>query len=258
MLEALTSLALVCGEAEEAVELLTYVSACQLRHIAIEFSGELGTPELWNHLCRALAAHVSHSSLRRLQLANDFPVDEDGLEEVGAVKFDAIRPLLAFHGITSLNLNIPLGLDLDDPCLGELARAFPAVENLDLYKASVQHSPQATLAGIAACAEHYLRISEISLQVDAMKIKTTPSESPRVRPSDRRVRLDFYNSPINGPRAVASKLYKMFPKAVSASGCDKSEERSEMGLWDEVYDFVLRLGSGKLSADEESRGPNYF
>jgi hypothetical protein len=181
-------------------------------------SGSTG-PNFTNILARqfysSVALHCSHSSLQILQIGdgvNDPVVNADQVHmySVGA---DILRILFCFTNLVTVWLASPVGFDLDDSQVTEIACAWPHLEDLSLEASPERHiHPRTTLESVYAFAKHCPYLQTLQMTFDATQI-------PQMRPSGmRRVTqgaldsLSVATSPISKPRSVAKFLSTIFPR----------------------------------------------
>ncbi|KAJ6532301.1 hypothetical protein DFH09DRAFT_993759 [Mycena vulgaris] len=165
----------------------------------------------------AMAAHCSHSSLQEMHIAGtyaDLTTATAGEIESYSVGGDILQPLFAFANLRTVSLEHPVGFDLDNATVVQMARSWPRLEELSLRANLFSHIPsRVTLEGVSAFAEHCPSLHTLAIVFDA-------TSGPKLRPTTttRRAapsRLRTFNvglSPINNPARVAVFLSVIFPK----------------------------------------------
>ncbi|KAJ7831540.1 hypothetical protein B0H14DRAFT_3713378 [Mycena olivaceomarginata] len=165
-----------------------------------------------------LARHCSHSSLQELFVNRDasFPTmlstDQYHLYTVGG---DILKPLLSFTNLVAVILDHPVGFDLDNSVIREMASAWPRIVHLYLTSASHGHlRSRVTLAGLYALAAHCPDLHYLAMTFDAIVV-------PKITMVKRTQRALGYLavalSPITKPLRVANFMSAMFPTLVTIS-----------------------------------------
>ncbi|KAJ7124023.1 hypothetical protein C8R43DRAFT_1135810 [Mycena crocata] len=128
-------------------------------------------------LFSALATGCSHNSLTSLQLA---------CEEMSSLLWDdpyllsaaALHVLLCFSKFTVLSIQWPLGIDLDDGTVSDLARAWARVEYLLLTSLDRPVPPRTTLRCLCSFAEHCPRLQSLEIILDASDVPVPDNSLP--------------------------------------------------------------------------------
>ncbi|KAJ6476210.1 hypothetical protein C8R45DRAFT_934823 [Mycena sanguinolenta] len=187
---------------------------CSLVELSIQELG-LTSKEISRQFYSALAAlDCSHSSLKKIFVARysdwTIPVEERGIYLFGG---DILCPLFAFTNLIDVSLSHPVGMDLDDVLVREMARAWPRIESLELPPARFHRiHPHVTLHGIYAFAQHCPRLRMLHLAFDATavpEIQVGTNEKVSQRSLDK---LNVAHSPIRESTLVAKFLSKIFPE----------------------------------------------
>ncbi|KAJ7495628.1 hypothetical protein FB451DRAFT_1387646 [Mycena latifolia] len=170
----------------------------------------------------ALAHHLSHSSLQYIHIAGGSGSDDPfprvaSAERIArhAVRGDALQPLFAFTNLVKVTLTHPVGFDIDDTTLRDMARAWPNLANLALRSAPYRHmrSTHVTLEGLAALAAHSQQLFHLELVLDATVIPPLRDAEGKVRANQDRLRvIEVECSRIKAPRRVATFLHAIFPE----------------------------------------------
>ncbi|KAF8183815.1 hypothetical protein K438DRAFT_1974844 [Mycena galopus ATCC 62051] len=231
------------------LELLIKPSLAELRIIAraIRFP-PLKT--LFQQFYGALATHCSHSSLQKISVGRghwSVPADERDMYAIGG---SILRPLFAFSNLVDVALSHPVGVDLDDDEVREMARAWPHIESLQLPpEPSHRITPRVTLKGMHAFAGHCHRLHTLHFVFDATvvpKIKGKANKNACQRSLES---LNVAYSPISQPRSVAKFLSAIFPhlgtittlqQRVSQSMAD-IEAIASQKCWEKVEEVLCDL-----------------
>ncbi|KAJ6540330.1 hypothetical protein B0H19DRAFT_1268930 [Mycena capillaripes] len=124
----------------------------------------------------------------------------------------SLRLLFRFTNLTVLSLTSPLGFDLDDDAISELAQAWPKIVTLRLKGRHPTHQPpRTTIACLNSFARHCPSLTLLTIVFDATIIPTAEAD-PRTRPVQHRLKtLDVQNSPLQTSIAAARFLSRVFP-----------------------------------------------
>ncbi|KAJ7135714.1 hypothetical protein C8R44DRAFT_534588, partial [Mycena epipterygia] len=140
------------------------------------------------------------------------PINVDQLD-IYSVGGEIFKPLLSFSNLVSLSLSHPVGFNLDDAVVRDMARAWPRIELLWLPHGRSPHriSPRVTLEGVYAFAIHCPRLQALTMTFDATVVPKAKIEG-RNRVSQHSLGLlDVAYSPVSKPRPVATFLSAIFP-----------------------------------------------
>ncbi|KAJ7673723.1 hypothetical protein DFH06DRAFT_749359 [Mycena polygramma] len=165
---------------------------------------------------RSLRKHCSHSALRNISVEGQFGSDARPLSAnetlVYSVGRDALHPLFAFTQLVQVQLAHPVGFDLDDATVLEMARAWPHVEDLSLSARPHRHvASRVTLEGIYAFAKHCPRLQSLAMTFDASVVPKL-RDNGRQRVTQKELYyLNVAGSPVTQPRRVAKFLSAIFP-----------------------------------------------
>ncbi|KAJ7664492.1 hypothetical protein DFH06DRAFT_1324043 [Mycena polygramma] len=135
-----------------------------------------------------------------------------------AVRGPHIRPLLSFVNVTKVDLAPPVGFDLDDGTIADLASAWPHIEELSLCSRGYANVPShVTLSGLLPFAQYCPQLSSLRLVLDASVLPPTwrsraVAKARVMQTSLCRLRVE--NSPVCDPLPVAAFLSGVFPNLV--------------------------------------------
>ncbi|KAF8206107.1 hypothetical protein K438DRAFT_1756828 [Mycena galopus ATCC 62051] len=188
----------------------------------------------------ALERRSSHSALRTLHVGSlhNTSVAQSGGDLGYAVGGEALHHLFAFTALVKVILITPVGFDLDDTTIGDLARAWPQIEELCLCASPHRHVySRVTLEGIYAFAEHCPELEELSITLDASIIPQLTVDGGRQRASQEALRrLDVGLSPVSDGRAVGKFLSSVFPE-LSMIVSPRREDSGE--IWEAAESFLI-------------------
>ncbi|KAF7329241.1 F-box domain-containing protein [Mycena kentingensis (nom. inval.)] len=179
----------------------------------------------------AVASRLSQESLKHLRLgiSREFrpsarPVPPTPAELANlAVPGSDLRVLFCFSGLTTVNINTPIGFQLDDPMIWELAQAWPHLTELELGTGSnfigMPGPPPATLDALRAFALFCPKLNMLiqTLELDATRHGINPA-APKIKrrivPLKALTRWSVVRSPIRAtdPLNVALFLFNLFPE----------------------------------------------
>ncbi|KAJ7657238.1 hypothetical protein DFH06DRAFT_1045211 [Mycena polygramma] len=176
------------------------------------FEAELDVCPLPGHLedlYRVLAAHCSRDFLETLKIETyDIPDAAEAYVQTG----DTLRLLFGFGSLQVVHIRSPVGFDLDDAVLTEIARSWPFLKELHL-DADRQHlPPRGTLLALQALAQHCPHLHSLNISLDATTvIQPVTAPGPRIiQPT--LVSLNMcHNSLITTAFDVARLLSSIFP-----------------------------------------------
>jgi hypothetical protein len=156
-----------------------------------------------------------------------------------SIKGDILRPLFPFRSLVKLDLEHPVGFDLDDAAVLDMARAWPSVQLLSLSSHSRYIQPRVTLVGISGIAQHCPRLQRLGITFDATVI---PELKPEVPSHTALYELDVAYSPIGDPFEVADYLGVIFPGLGPSGRCMRVYETQR--TWP-VYRLLCSTTCGK-------------
>ncbi|KAJ6589738.1 hypothetical protein B0H19DRAFT_241550 [Mycena capillaripes] len=174
-------------------------------------------------LYQLLAGHIAHDHLEMLQLEIMQPEPPVIAVHPGGL----FKPLFSFTRLTVMELMVPVGYDFDDATVAEMARAWPAIEELGL-RSRTNHEPRCTLLALESFARHCPNMWLLSITLDASSMPATLGTDDGVLPQQKLKRLDLAWSRIS-TAAVAA-----VPAFLSGLFANLTQITTDMGqLWDE-------------------------
>jgi hypothetical protein len=197
---------------DDAITIISSLGTCSLLCITMYGIRSRPTMTIARHSYATLARHCSHSHLRELVAQTDvlFPrtlsADQYSLYTVGG---DILRPLLSFTNLVAVSLSHPVGFDLDDSVILDMAAAWSRIERIFLTAASYTHVPsRVTLQGLSAFAKSCPLLRHLAMTFDATSV---PKIGVIQKTQHSLVGIEVALSPITDPRRVANFLSAMFP-----------------------------------------------
>ncbi|KAJ7919551.1 hypothetical protein B0H13DRAFT_1988642 [Mycena leptocephala] len=163
-----------------------------------------------------LLEHCSHSSLREITIGGEFDEDIEALSTAEIATFlvggDVLRPLFSFPNLIEVRLAHPVGFNLDDAMMHDLARAWPQIEVLGLTARPYRHVPsRVSLEGLYAFAKHCPHLRILALTFDATVVPKLRDNGKKRVTQRSLCHLNVAASPIRKPERVAKFLSAMFP-----------------------------------------------
>ncbi|KAJ6575747.1 hypothetical protein DFH09DRAFT_981276 [Mycena vulgaris] len=183
----------------------------------------------------ALASACAHSPLSSLALgeANRLFSEPDPTQATAAqiaislVHGRQLRPLFVLANLRTVSLSTPVGFDLDNATVSELAHAWPHLETLQFGASDFVHVPsRVTLAGLLPFAKHCSLLRTLEIPLDASVVPAWADQTTRQKriAQKRLTELRVQRSPIFAPLAVAGFLSSVFPTLRSV--CTDREYRT--------------------------------
>ncbi|KAJ7142952.1 hypothetical protein C8R44DRAFT_974416 [Mycena epipterygia] len=212
---------------------------------------QLSTTAQMHNLYTAVAAAISPKSLTSLILNDRY--GDDALAADHAIQSQSIRALFGFVNLTSISLVSPIGIDLDNTAVSELARAWPRVETLDL---SARHCasprPRVTLECLHSFARHCPNLAELTMTFDGTEVPTSDIGSTNRVFQDRLRTLNVDHSAISTAIDVARFLSAIFPRLMYIMTREVPCERPDLdevdrqriefhNLWNQVDELLPDL-----------------
>ncbi|KAJ7503284.1 hypothetical protein B0H11DRAFT_1984848, partial [Mycena galericulata] len=208
--------ALTVPRMEHTTSIISALGSCSFVELSCTSAGPQPSA-ISRQFYSALAKHCSHSSLREVSVKcnsststiADLPTDQLHHYSVG---IDILWPLLSFTQLVHVDLTHPVGFDLDDAALRDMARAWPRIKSLNLAAVPPHRiRPRATLESLRAFATHCPRLCTLELTFNATVV-------PKIRlPGEKGVSqgsLSFLNvaaSAIKKSGRVAHFISAIFP-----------------------------------------------
>ncbi|KAJ6623296.1 hypothetical protein B0H10DRAFT_1786661 [Mycena sp. CBHHK59/15] len=130
-----------------------------------------------------------------------------------AVKGHHLRPLFCFSNLTDVSLAPPVGFDLDDVTVSDMARAWPHIQWLILGAGSYAHvASRVTLQGLYAFAQHCPELHFLQISLDASAVPLMELCGKTRVSQGRLTTLRVPCSTIVAPISVVAFLSSIFPK----------------------------------------------
>ncbi|KAJ6476209.1 hypothetical protein C8R45DRAFT_1216919 [Mycena sanguinolenta] len=229
---------------ELAPRLLGFLTKCSLFKLVI-YDHALPTQAIARQFYLALASHCSHLSLENITVTKGHETIQETQRDMYLIGGEILRPLFAFSNLVHVSLSHPVGVDLDDVVVQDMARAWPRIKTLALPpKRSHRIHPRVTLQGIYAFAQHCPHLRVLHLAFDATVVPKIP-----VKARERACQLSLYeinvaHSPIRKPESgsVAKFLSKIFPEldTITTLHSEMKEWRfdAELAAFDKIWSKV--------------------
>lgn len=179
----------------------TFINICAmpLRSFHVSFTEHPTAADL-HRFHTALVSHCSHASLQSLSIQlPPFAVP-------ASAQLHSLAPLLCFVNLAHVDIVSPVGFDLNDDIVSDMARAWPHLEELELSSLEPPSAPRVTLAGLCAIAQRCPQLELLHMAFDATIIP--PPAHPIYQ--DNLYRLSVDNSPVGTPMSVATFLAGIF------------------------------------------------
>jgi hypothetical protein len=224
---------------------------------SIEFHLDVSpTSQLTLSFLTALASRPRRSSLQSIILdraranthASGWWLEEPGdaqqelLDDHCILSRDTLQPLVFFHDLCELSIDLKNPISLNDEELVDLVRGWPSLRFLRLVSGNGLSTKHLTLRGLILLVAACPKLERVDLCVDAREV---PSSGVGMDARSATVKvLEFPGSPINDPRLVAKFLSKHFPFIILVLGPPyKWEPYAEE--WVQVRDEMYRIKKDK-------------
>ncbi|KAF8554947.1 hypothetical protein OG21DRAFT_1603156 [Imleria badia] len=162
-----------------------------------------------------LASPLRRSSLQSLALGweddSDIP-DFELQDNPYIISHDTLRPLVFFHNLRELSIDLMNHISLNDEELVDLARGWPLLHFLHLVSGDGPPAKHLTLQVLVSLVVTCPELERVDLDLDARVVPTT-GVGVGVRSTIVK-ELNFQESPIDDPRLVAEFLSQHFPSTV--------------------------------------------
>ncbi|KAJ7441107.1 hypothetical protein FB451DRAFT_1441531 [Mycena latifolia] len=224
----LRHLDIVSDTIQSAFALIAHVSSPRLRalHVNTEQCAPAAT---WEASFRILARLPCRPNLLSLSLSQPsnppVPIPATAVHNF-ILSPRALRPLLRLRRLATVRLHPPLGVDLDDEALHEMATAWPRVERLTVRRAPGR--PHTTLHALLFLAAHCPDLRVLELALDATGPVPRVARPDRTHPAHALAHLHTGGSPVGEPARVAAFLSGIF------AGPAFGPRRAEGDPWGEV------------------------
>ncbi|KAJ7123938.1 hypothetical protein C8R43DRAFT_1147598 [Mycena crocata] len=155
----------------------------------------------------ALTTHCAHTTLESLLTFVSHVPAANNAEPY------PLRPLFCFVNLINVHILAPVGFDLDDATMSDMAQAWPHLEELVLsvLELPISASLRVRLASLRSLAKHCPRLENLQLAPDATSV---PPVAPRIS-QDNLWRMHVDSSPIGAAMPVAKFLTALFPALTS-------------------------------------------
>ncbi|KAJ7134055.1 hypothetical protein C8R43DRAFT_1133068 [Mycena crocata] len=255
-----------------AASYIGLMSQCTLTTVDIEIKAP-STAEQSATLYSALTAICIPSAVHSFFIKNSVSYSrrmDDG--DTYVVPSTALQTLSCFANLTTLALQSPMGFDLNDALIAELAQTWPRLQFcMLLADAGAQYRPWGiTLVALRAFAQHCPDLGYLGLTFDATVIPPRLSTgSPHIRPiQEGLLHLDVTASPASDAASVAGYLSGLFPRLWNVAyrssdndsddSDDEDEGHANAKIWAQV-NTLLPLMQGLREEEKawanQSSGP---
>ncbi|KAG5640326.1 hypothetical protein DXG03_009215 [Asterophora parasitica] len=231
---------------------LLLVAGKHLHSLGISYH-ESGTPSDWRSLTTTVEKSCSGVNLTSITIHTDIRYQAGPLDF--PIQFQHIQPLLKFHNLTYSKLETPLGFDLDDTDVEEMAKAWPHLNKLHL-KGSIHEDfhPRMTLASLKSLAQHCRHLAKVYIRIDATQPYVPATPMAPIIPHRSLTTLDVGRSPIEDPTMVATFLSDLFP-CLGPGDIMHGYWRDELNnalAWSEVRSTLVAVRANKAAALAEA------
>ncbi|KAJ7891438.1 hypothetical protein B0H13DRAFT_1887211 [Mycena leptocephala] len=207
--------------------------------VCIILPGVLNIPEN-RHLFTRFADNCPHSFLTTLTIKNpgvtiQYPPDPQKYR----LDITTLRILFCFRNLTCVVIECPLGFELEDSAMLDMAQAWPHIESLQMrFHDATPAKPSATLGCLHYFAWH-CRVLRV-MALDATVVPPTDGISMQ----NCLEQLHVFESPLSSVRDVACYLSGLFPKLRNVGY--KDEDGDDLGWlidegdrWSEVEAAII-------------------
>ncbi|KAJ7620891.1 hypothetical protein DFH06DRAFT_1010232 [Mycena polygramma] len=180
--------------------------------------------ERLGELYETIAAHCNHRHLQELDVS---------IRQSPPVTFvhpgNIFRPLYRFTHLRTVWIGVPDGYDIDDVALSDMARAWPHVEQLNLWSAN-PHRSRCTLLALYFLSQHCPCLESVGMELDATHVPILDNGAVRVR-QEALTNLDVACSPVSDAPSVAAFIALLFSN-IRKVKCNWNNDYDER--WTEV------------------------
>ncbi|KAK7044476.1 hypothetical protein R3P38DRAFT_2878972 [Favolaschia claudopus] len=269
---ALQSLNITGDDVETVIPLLALMTHARLRDLTIDLPEKVPAKRITAlHSAIVRSCTNSHASLEQITYGQfsggltTVPTDADIASYL--VEGAKILSLATFRNLSVVSITTPLGVNLDDTIVADLAQTWPHLSELSLLASSyVNHRSRITLQGLLPFAQHCPHLYSLSLPLDATSSawpqKLIASEADgsagrRVQQTSL-LQMIVMRSPIADPLHVAGFLSSVFPKLNNILTDqhirgDAGEAEVEAGVFYEKWSAVMATLPVLRSARTEER-----
>ncbi|KAJ6564712.1 hypothetical protein B0H19DRAFT_1259129 [Mycena capillaripes] len=121
----------------------------------------------------AISAGFSHSTVTKLVLKSKYDQFGDLDPAIYLIPYHSLQHLFCFPNLVVLLIASPLGFDLDDAAVEELACSSPQIEVLRLVVGFTTHAPRTTLACLHSFAQHCPHLRHLTIAFDATSVPSS-------------------------------------------------------------------------------------
>ncbi|KAJ7473657.1 hypothetical protein B0H11DRAFT_1340284 [Mycena galericulata] len=176
----------------------------------VEFTAEcpaFSTTDEINRLFSAATGGISHPSLTKFTFNNDYDSFDSSDSANYLIRSSSLRSLFCFVNLTFISILSPVGIDLDDATITDMARSWRHIECLELQSYYGTAAPRTTLQCLEAFPKYCPHLTKLSIAFDATVIPTSQSDLSLESLKD----LDVEASPIATAPPVAHFIASIFP-----------------------------------------------
>ncbi|KAJ7049629.1 hypothetical protein C8F01DRAFT_1036052 [Mycena amicta] len=237
---ALAKLSLALTTVDFAIEFIGAVLEWRLQYLTIGYTA-FATKERLATLYQIVSSRCLTHKLEHVLIGHPGSPDEgDGIldppiDEMQdyAVDRQSFKDLLRFSNLTYVTLESPAGFVFDDAVVWDLARSWPALQNLILGSGSrVQVRPSTTLDALRAFATHCKHLITLLISINASDVPLFNWHRREHITQSTLSHLDVRDSPIDDSARVASFLSRLFPATSEVHTC-------QMWRWDEENGYEM-------------------
>ncbi|KAJ6491112.1 hypothetical protein C8R45DRAFT_1213177 [Mycena sanguinolenta] len=249
------------AEIEATTRFLGWCNKVPLIRFGVLFPA-FGTADETHCLFTALAAGLAHSSMTDLTFDSDSNLTDLSASSHYRIRPESIRVLLCFVNLTAISILSPVGIDLDNDTVAEMARAWPGIESLELssYRSTTTR-PRVSLGCLLLFATYCRHMRRLVISFDGTVLPTPQPGAGNRSPQHSLKHLDVEYSAISAPISVAGFLSGIFPRLEEISSrSDDEQDPTEVALrtqemefhdrWNEVQALLPHLVA--IRADERN------
>jgi hypothetical protein len=174
----LRDLSLDCPQIGPTIQFLTMFIDVPLHTFRLSFEEFFSAAET-HTLFERIASGISHSTLTDLNTYNDGDWDNAPNAATYMIPGHSIRLLRCFRNLTTLFLTTPVGFDLDNETVADMARAWPQIQTLHLAGRFSGSDPHATLTCLHSFARYCPHLTDLGIPFDATAVPAPSEVDPR-------------------------------------------------------------------------------
>lgn len=205
--------------------------------------------ECWGAMAIGLLPSVLENLVMHINMGWDDQPQSFLTADVHAyiIATQSLEVLHRFTNLVVVDLALPVGFDMDNPCAWSLAQAWPRVEKLILrtpLRTPFHHPPSMTVTGLLAFATHCRKLKQLHITFDGTQV-LSPTEMTEAPISQGILdTLGVGHSPITSVNWVGIYLSAIFPSLFKISTyLDELEEMLDDSTfarhWRRVEHIVL-------------------